>query len=99
MNELIITGKVLNAYINDNGHFTCTIATVHDHFVDGFNYVDETIFRCFLPNREKSKAIDIIKGDKVKMTGYIKQDHYLNKNGKPRKKLNIYAKSIELINE
>lgn len=97
MNEVRLTGKVLNAYINDNGHFTCTVAVVHDHYVDGFNNVSESVFRAFLANKERSKRIDVIKGDKVMITGYLRLDRRLSNTGNERKHVNLYIKEIELV--
>lgn len=97
MNEVRLTGKVLNAYINENGHFTCTIAVVHDHYVDGFNNVSESVFRAFLADKAKSEHVDIIKGDRVMITGYLRLDRRLSNTGNERKHVNLYIKEIELV--
>lgn len=97
MNEVKLSGKVLNAYINEQGYFTVTIATLHDHYVDDYNNSSESKFRAFLMNKEKSKHIDIIKGDRVMITAYLKQDITLSATGNERKRVNIYIKDIELI--
>lgn len=97
MNEVRLTGKVLNAYINENGHFTCTVAVVHDHYVDGFNNVSESVFRAFLADKAKSEHVDIIKGDRVMITGYLRLDRRLSNTGNERKHVNLYIKEIELV--
>lgn len=97
MNEVRLTGKVLNAYTNENGHFTCTVAVVHDHYVDGFNNVSESVFRAFLADKERSKRIDVIKGDRVMITGYLRLDRRLSNTGNERKHVNLYIKEIELV--
>ena len=98
MNEVRIDGKALNAYLNDEGHFVCVVATVHDHFVNGYNNVSESVIRCFLPDRLKSKEIDVIKGDRVSIVGYLRQDHFLNSRGKEKKRVNVYIKDITISN-
>ena len=95
MNELRISGKVLEAYINDYGHLTVTLAVVHDHVVDGYNNTTESILRCFLADKERSKSIEVEKGDRVEITGYLRQDRRLSPSGQERKRVNIYIKDIK----
>ena len=97
MNELRITGRVLNAYVNESGHFTCVIACMHDHYVNGFNTTSESVFRAFLPDVERSKHIDIIKGDEVLLTGYIRLDNRVSATGVRHQRLNVYIRDIELV--
>ena len=97
INELRIDGKVLNSYVNDDGYFICTIANVHDHVVDGFNNVSESVFRAFLMDKGKSAHLDIQKGDKVLITGYLRQDHSMTRSGNEHKRTNLYIKDIELV--
>ena len=94
MNELKLSGKVLNSYINEDGFLTLTIAVPHDHVVNGYNHVSESVFRIFLPDREKSLEYDVQVDDQVEVSGHLKQDRKLTRTGNEHKRINIYISSL-----
>lgn len=95
-NDLRLAGKVLNAYVDEQGHFVCTVAVVHDHYVDGFNNTTESIFRAFLMDRAKSAHVDVQPGDRVLISGYLRQDRRLTNTGNERKHNTVYIRGIEV---
>lgn len=97
MNEVHLTGKVMNAYVNADGYFTCIFSNVHDHHVNGFNDISESVFRGFLPDTERSKHISIVKGDRVMITGHLRQDRKITSGDNERKRINLYIDEIELV--
>ena len=97
MNEIRLTGKVLSCYIDKRGFFSAIIANVHEHSVNGQTDTIESVFRAVLPHVEKSKHIDIIKGDKVLVTGYLKTDRSVSAGGNEHRRNNIYIKEIDIV--
>jgi len=97
MNELKLSGKVLNCYIDERGWFVCTIAVKHQHRINGVDIDSESILRTFLADKEKSAHVDVIRGDQVMITGYLRKDIRLSNTGKERSDVNIYIKEIELV--
>lgn len=97
MNEFRVIGKVITAYVNKDGHYVCTVANVHDHYIDGFNIPSETFIRGFMTDKEKSSRTNVVKGDRVMLTGYFKQDITLTKSGNEKKRLNLYLTDIKLL--
>ena len=98
MNQLKISGKVLNAYTDDYGHFVCTISVLHNHVVDGNDIGSESIFSACLPDRDRSAEVDVVKGDMVVIDGYIRQDRRLSATGKERRSTALYINEIRLDN-
>ncbi len=97
MNEVKLSGKVMNAYVhNTTGFLMVVIACVHEHTVNGYKDVCESIIRGCLPDKVKSRKLDIQKGDMVEMTGYLKQDHSLTSGGNEHKKVTLYLTDIHL---
>lgn len=97
MDEIKLSGKVISPYIDKRGFFSVIISTVHEHTVDDIPDATESVFRAVLPNREKSKTIDIMKGDKVNIVGYLKQDRSITSGGNEHKRVNIYIKEIDVV--
>ena len=94
MNEFRLSGKIINCYLSERGYFVCVIAVTHNHTVDGYNHVAESKIRCFLMDKMKSSKLDFVKGDKVDIVAYLKQDFYLNSHGTEHKRVNVYIKDI-----
>lgn len=96
MNEIKLSGKVISPYIDKRGFFSVIISTVHEHTIDDIPDATESVFRAVLPNREKSKSLNIQKGDKVSIVGYLKQDRTISSGGNEHKRVNIYIKTIDV---
>lgn len=99
MNEVKLSGKVLKAFIDDNGFFVCTVAVLHEHTINGFTEGYESIIRCHLADKIRSQEMAIFQGDRVIVNGYLRQDRRLSATGQERKALRVYIKDIELIKE
>lgn len=97
MNEIKLSGKVISPYIDKRGFLSVIISTVHEHTVNGMSDATESVFRAVLADKEKSKNFDIMKGDKVSVVGYLKQDMSISSGGNEHKRVNIYIKDIEVI--
>lgn len=96
MNEVRMSGKVLNAYIaEDSGWYVITMAVVHNHKVNGLDVPSETVIRGYIADNEKAKDVDILTGDKISIKGYIRQDIRISKTGKTRDHLQLYIEEWE----
>ena len=92
MNELRVTGKVLNRYVHESGVGICKIAVPHEHDVIGLSVSGESVFNVIMIDRHKFDNLDFRKGDTVLVTGYIKADY----NNTGHKSLKVYATNIEV---
>lgn len=97
LNDVRLSGKVICAYIDDEGYFVCTFSCLHEDEIDGKVNTYPSVFRGRLMNKEKSAHMDIVKGDKITVIGYLKQDITLSKTGNERKRMNLYIKELDLV--
>ena len=98
MNEVRLTGKVLNCYVhNVTGVFICKTAVVHDHYIGNQTISCVSVFTVVMQNENKGKHLDILPGDKVMITGYLKVDHKTSATGNDHASIRVYAKEIELV--
>jgi len=96
MNEVKLTGKVLNIYRDNLSDALITkVAVLHDHFIGNSNKTMrvESKFTTVMTNEEQIQRVYAQPGDKVMITGYIKQD-FTNSN---HQKNMIYATDIKVI--
>ena len=94
-NEVRLAGKVLNAYMSDTGAFICKILVPHEHYVGNQKMDCESVFTTVMTDDVSIRRTDIIQGDKVLLTGYIKLDFKRTLGGNQHQKLQIYATEIE----
>lgn len=99
MNEVRLSGKVTKAYKKDDGTFIARIACKYDHKIGTETMRCESVFSVVMGDTAKARHLDVIVGDTVLVTGYLKIDFRLSKTGQERQKLSIYASEIELIKE
>ncbi|UKI53161.1 MAG: hypothetical protein L6V86_08740 [Treponema sp.] len=99
MNEVRLSGKVTKAYIKDDGTFIMRLACKYDHKIGAETIRCESSFPVIMSDTAKTKHLDVIAGDKVLVTGYLRVDFRLSKTGQERQKLNIYASEIEVTKE
>lgn len=96
MNEVRLTGKVLNIYRDNMSEALITkVAVIHDHFIGNSNKTMrvESKFTTVMTDESKIERVYAQQGDKVMITGYIKQD-FTNSN---HAKNMIYATDIEVV--
>ena len=96
MNEVKLTGKVLNIYRSNLSEALITkVSVMHDHFIGNSNKTMrvESKFNTVMTDESKISLVDAKKGDMVLITGYIKQDF----NKSDHDKNMIYATSIEVV--
>lgn len=100
MNEVRLTGRVLNAYKHDlSGAFITKIAVRHDHIVGRQSISCESVFNVIMLDEAKIKLADWKTGDTVMVTGYLKVDFKKSAKGNEHQKLMVYATEIEIIKE
>ena len=98
MNDVRLTGKVLNCYIHDaTGALIVKIAVRHDHYVGKQTVSVESVFNVVMLDETKIKTIDIATGDLIDITGYLKVDFKESKKGNEHRKLMVYATDIKVI--
>ena len=96
MNEVRMTGKVLNIYRDSMSDALITkVAVIHDHFIGNSNKTMrvESKFTTVMTNEEQIGKVYAQAGDKVLITGYIKQDFTASNHQKNM----IYATNIEVV--
>ena len=75
MNDVRLTGRVLNAYRHDlSGAFITKIAVRHDHIVGRQSISCESVFNVVMLDEAKINLADWKTGDTVMITGYLKVD-------------------------
>lgn len=100
MNEVRLTGRVLNAYEHElSGAFITKIAVRHDHIVGKQSISCESVFNVIMLDETKIKTADWKTGDTVMVTGYLKVDFKKSAKGNEHQKLMVYATEIEIIKE
>ena len=100
MNEVRLTGRVLNAYEHElSGAFITKIAVRHDHIVGRQSISCESVFNVIMLDEAKIKTADWKTGDTVMITGYLKVDFKKSAKGNEHQKLMVYATEIEIIKE
>lgn len=100
MNEVRVTGKVLNIYVHDmTGALITKIAVRHDHIVGRQSISCESVFNVVMVDESKIKLVDCKAGDIVMVTGYLKVDFKKSEKGNEHQKLTVYATEIEVVKE
>lgn len=100
MNEVRLTGKILNCYVNDStGALIVKLAVLHEHIMGRQSLRCESVFNVVMLDKKKIDTIDIAQGDKVMITGYLKVDFKRSAGGNEHQKLMVYATDIELIKQ
>lgn len=99
MNEVRLAGKVTKAYTKDDGTFVMRIACKYDHKIGTQTIRCESSFPVIMTDTAKARHLDVIAGDIVLVTGYLRVDFRLSNTGQERQKLNIYATEIEVTKE
>jgi signal peptidase I len=96
MNEVRMTGKVLSIYRDNRTDALITkVAVMHDHFIGNGNETMrvESKFTTVMTNEDFINRVYAQPGDKVMLTGYVKQDF----NKSDHDKNMIYATKIEVV--
>ena len=96
MNEVKVSGRVLNCYIHDSGALVTKLACPHDHNVGGKVIRCESVFNTIMTDPKKIEQSDVMKGDKVLITGHLKVDFTKTSGGNERQTLRVYADEIEV---
>lgn len=100
MNEVILEGKVLGIRDSEkDGYLYITVSVMHDHYVDTTNIRSESIFRVIMTDKKKIEECYALKGDRVKINGYLKTDFKQTAGGNEHKKINIYATEVTIVEE
>ena len=100
MNDVRLTGRVLNAYRHDlSGAFITKIAVRHDHIVGRQSISCESVFNVVMLDEAKINLADWKTGDTVMITGYLKVDFKKSERGNEHQKLMVYATDIEIVKE
>lgn len=99
MNEVRLSGKVTKAYTKNDGIFVMRIACKYDHKIGTQTIRCESSFPVIMSDTAKASHLDVIAGDMVLVTGYLRVDFRLSSTGQERQKLNIYASEIEVTKE
>lgn len=100
MNDVRLTGRVLNAYRHDlSGAFITKIAVRHDHIVGRQSISCESVFNVVMLDEAKINLADWKTGDTVMVTGYLKVDFKKSERGNEHQKLMVYATDIEIVKE
>lgn len=100
MNEVKLTGKVLNAYAHElSGAFITKIAVRHDHIVGRQSVSCESVFNVVMLDENKIKLADWKQCDTVMVTGYLKIDFKKSPRGNEHQKLTVYATDIEIVKQ
>ena len=98
MNEVRLTGRVLNVYIHEQtGALITKIAVPHDHKIGTQSIRCESIFNTVMTDTAKIETVDVMQGDKVMITGHLKVDFKKTVGGNERQFLKVYADDIEVI--
>lgn len=97
MNEVRLTGKVLNCYIDDRTqNFVAKLAVSHDHIVGKQTISCESVFSVIMTDERKIPHLDVRQGDTVLVEGYLKVDIKRSLTGNEHKNLRVYATNIEV---
>lgn len=100
MNEVRLTGRVLNAYKHDlSGAFITKIAVRHDHIIGRQSISCESVFNVVMLDEAKINLADWKTGDTIMVTGYLKVDFKKSARGNEHQKLTVYATEIEIVRE
>ena len=100
MNEVRLTGKVLNSYKHDmTGALITKIAVRHDHIVGRQTISCESVFNVVMLDEAKINLADWKQGDVIMVTGYLKVDFHKSPRGNEHQKLMVYATEIEIVKE
>lgn len=97
MNEVRITGKVLNIYEDNRTHnIVCKLSVPHTHVTGNQSLVVESIFKCIVADDSCKRKVDAQKGDHVLLTGYLKQDITMSLTGNTHERNMVYVKELEV---
>ncbi len=96
MNELKLSGKVVNAYINEEKSLVVVLSVMHDHVVNNTSIRFNSVFRCFMTDPYKISSCPVQKDDFIEVYGHLKLDFRVSKTGQERKHVNIYADEIRI---
>lgn len=99
MNEVRLSGKVLKAYLKDDGIFVVRLAVKYEHKIGAENIRCESVFSVLMADTAKARHLDVIAGDTVLVTGYLRVDFRLSSTGQERQRMHIYANDIEVVKE
>lgn len=99
MNEVKLSGKVLNCYIHDKtGALIVKIAVVHDHKIGRQVMNTESVFNVVMCDEDAMKRTDVQQGDIVNINGYLKVDITKSSfSDNEHRKLKVYASDIEVV--
>ena len=98
MNDVRLTGRVLNTYFHElSGALITKIAVRHDHIVGRQVISCESVFNTVMLDEAKMKTADWKTGDDVMITGYLKVDFKKSPKGNEHSKLMVYATEIEVV--
>ncbi len=96
MNELKLTGKILNIYRDNLSDALITkVAVMHDHFIGNTNQTErvESKLTTVMTNEELIQRVYAKRGDTVMITGYVKLDYTRSDH----RKNTLYATKIEVV--
>lgn len=96
LNECKVEGKVLSVWKTKQGFLSIKIAVPHKHWENGeYKFVESMIVPLFC-NKERIPMIDVVVGDKVRVTGYIYNWVRVSPTGNTHQELKFYAEDIEI---
>lgn len=97
LNKVELEGKVLSAWIAKGGAFLMKVACSYKHRIGDEVITEEKVFRPIFNNKERIPLLDVVAGDKVKVTGHLHLNHKESATGCTHDYLQFYADDIEIV--
>lgn len=93
LNKIEIEGKVLSAWIANKGGLIVKFETKYPHrFGDTVVPANPSVFRAIFNDLKRIPTIDVMAGDKVRITGHLHINHTMT-----HETLQLYADDIEVV--
>lgn len=92
LNKVEIEGKVLSTWIANKGGLIVKVAVKHNHRIGNEVIVTESVFKTIFNDLERIPTIDVLTGDKVRVTGHLFVNHTAT-----HETLQIFADDIEIV--
>ena len=97
MNEVRLTGKVLNCYIDDRTqNFVAKLAVSYNHTIGRHTIGYESIIPVIMADEHKIPHLDVRQRDTVLVEGYLHLEEKISQKGNSHKTLRVYATNIEV---
>lgn len=97
LNKVEVEGRVLSVWIAKKGALCIKLAVTHNHRIGNETVTVESVFRPIFNDTTRIPAIDVIEGDRVRVTGHLYINHTVSKSGCSHETLQFYADDIEVV--